>query len=748
MYKYLIKYFSLCYILLNCNNIYSQKFFPFLLTDTGQSKDFIEKGKEDSDIIINPMSFTDNGDGTITDNITGLIWQKYDGNECTFELAQKYCDTLNLGNYDDWRLPNSMELFSINNFDKVNPALNTTFFTKTNAEYWWSQDHQIGDSNKIWVVNSGGGIGNHSKFETVSAGGTKKFHVRAVRNSIFKEFTSNQKYSSNNQIVKDNNTGLTWQKNILHQTMTWEDALIYADSIVLQGYEDWRLPNVKELQSLVNIKVSKPAIDMTIFTNMVSGRFWSSTSMTNSSNKAWDLNNDFGIISYNDKSNKQYVILVRGGNDNSNLMIEEVKINGGEFIMGNHDTNNSLNIDADELPLHKVKINDFVVSVNEITNQQYIEFLNEYFKNNRIIVQNGIVYLKENNVILNYTSNYNQSYVINFNTSYFNIKTMVNYHPVVGITWYGAATFCNWLSYKNQLDSCYNLNTFSCDFSKDGYRLPTEAEWEYAARGNKYFPYLNHANSDILDLNSVNINNSNDPYERNDNDSNLLTTPIYFYNGNLNEKNEYNWNSGFLNYQTKSNMNAYGIYDIQGNVWEYVNDWYHKEYYSNSEYDNPKGPDEEYKFEDNKAYKVIRGGGWKSDFNSIRISDRNTNFKLNNESKNDFDIGFRVCRNNKINTSIKDLNLFEMGTNLKIYPNPNIYDKSFTVVYNLDMDSDVKLKISDILGKEIKTEINQFQKKGYYKQQINNLILENGSYYFYLIINEKVYSTFVIINNR
>ena len=100
----------------------------------------------------------------------------------TYESAIAYCSSLALGGYDDWRLPTCLELFSINNFDYTNPALNSTVFVKTVAEYWWTSETQVGDAAKVWVVNAGGGIGNHPKNETVSAGGTKKIHVRAVRN--------------------------------------------------------------------------------------------------------------------------------------------------------------------------------------------------------------------------------------------------------------------------------------------------------------------------------------------------------------------------------------------------------------------------------------------------------------------------------------------------------------------------------------------------------------------------------------
>ena len=95
--------------------------------------------------------------------------------------------------------------------------------------------------------------------------------------------------------------------------MTWEEALNYALNLSLAGKVDWRMPNVKELQSLNDPKLYKPSFNKTYFTNTVSGTFWSSTSMVNNPVLAWDINVDYGIVSYNDKNTKQFVLCVRGG---------------------------------------------------------------------------------------------------------------------------------------------------------------------------------------------------------------------------------------------------------------------------------------------------------------------------------------------------------------------------------------------------------------------------------------------------
>ncbi|MEI7492865.1 MAG: DUF1566 domain-containing protein, partial [Bacteroidota bacterium] len=116
----------------------AQKLLKFKLPDSGQTGSYTSTPGEDPDYLINPPSFTDNGDGTITDNNTGLMWQKTDGGEMVFENAGGYCTGLSLGGHTDWRLPTGIELFSINNYNNLNPALNTVYFTQTQAQYWWT----------------------------------------------------------------------------------------------------------------------------------------------------------------------------------------------------------------------------------------------------------------------------------------------------------------------------------------------------------------------------------------------------------------------------------------------------------------------------------------------------------------------------------------------------------------------------------------------------------------------------------
>jgi hypothetical protein len=284
-----------------------------LLPDTGQSASFTSTAGEDSDYTINSPSFTDNLNSTITDNITGLMWQKSDGGEMTFENAIAYCDQLIVAGFDDWRLPTGSELFSVNHYEKSNPALNTAFFTQTAAEYWWSSEKRADDPSKVWVVNAGGGIGAHPKSETVSAGGTKRMHVRAVRNISAPAAKTDHFTDNGDGTVKDNYTGLVWQKHQASALMSWEEALVHSEGLVLAGFDDWRMPNIKEIQSLNDAALCKPSFNRSFFPDISSGVYWSSTTLVNAPAKAWTINVDYGIVSYTEKIQNGKVICVRGG---------------------------------------------------------------------------------------------------------------------------------------------------------------------------------------------------------------------------------------------------------------------------------------------------------------------------------------------------------------------------------------------------------------------------------------------------
>jgi hypothetical protein len=278
------------------------------LPDTGQTASYTSTFGEDNDYNFFTPYFIKNNNGIITDTITSLQWQQTDGGELKIENAMMYCDTLTLGGYTDWRLPNAQEAFSILNMQNVNPAINTTYFTNTGAEYWWTSVRQANDTNKIWCTNAGGGIGNHPRTETISAGGNKKFHVRAVRDVVSPSTIPNHYTDNNNGTITDNLTNLVWQKIPSTIAQTWEQAITMAENLSLGGFTDWRLPNIKELQSLNDETVIAPSVTSPYFQNLGVKKYWSSTTLPNQIAKAWYWDTQYGITTYDTKTNTNYVI--------------------------------------------------------------------------------------------------------------------------------------------------------------------------------------------------------------------------------------------------------------------------------------------------------------------------------------------------------------------------------------------------------------------------------------------------------
>lgn len=272
-----------------------------LVPDTGQTISATATFGEDSDYLINAPSFTDNSNGTVTDNITGLMWQKVDAGEMTWDNAVAGAAALSLGGFTDWRLPTPAEAFSIMNHGR-NPALDSTYFQSNpsgTSQYWWTNDTYGTDTTRVWSTNAGGGIGPHSKTQTVSAGGTSRFCARYVRGASAS--VGHNYYNNGDGTITDIDTGLMWTQ-VPGSARNWNAAMTYAEGLTTATYTDWRLPNVKELQSLVDITMTtatsaataKAALNRTLFPAATATAYWSSTALAGGSlTSAWLV--EFGI---------------------------------------------------------------------------------------------------------------------------------------------------------------------------------------------------------------------------------------------------------------------------------------------------------------------------------------------------------------------------------------------------------------------------------------------------------------------
>ncbi|MHC4434999.1 MAG: Lcl C-terminal domain-containing protein, partial [Planctomycetota bacterium] len=218
-------------------------------------------------------SYQDNGDGTITDLVTGLMWQKTPDlvNQSTFVEAAINGLTLDLAGYTDWRMPTLKELYSLIDFrghirqtvEASTPYIDTNYFDfaygNVNAgdriidAQYWSLTLYVGttmnDAATVFGVNfADGRIKGYPR--DMSPRGVPTHFVRYVR--------GNPAYGRNNFVdngdgtVTDLATNLMWQQADSGVGYNWRQALSYAESLDLAGYDDWRLPNAKELQSIVD----------------------------------------------------------------------------------------------------------------------------------------------------------------------------------------------------------------------------------------------------------------------------------------------------------------------------------------------------------------------------------------------------------------------------------------------------------------------------------------------------------------
>lgn len=317
-------------------------------------------------------------------------------------------------------------------------------------------------------------------------------------------------------------------------------------------------------------------------------------------------------------------------------------IPAGKFEMGDHLGFVDPKHGGDETPIHTVQLDSFYMGIYDVTTQQYCDFLNSASTSKTIEVRKGGVYMIGSTELLFETREMSQYSRIGWDGKQFSVLDKKDNHPIVCIRWAGAALYCNWLSCQKKLQLCYNTTTWECNLNKNGYRLPTEAEWEYAARGGLQTPYRNFPWGDDADATKANWPESKNPFRAG---AEPWTTPVGFFNGKLQNKADFNWPGNQESYQTSDGANGYGLYDMSGNVWQFINDWYSRDYYGYSAAENPGGPVVGSIMPDGKAYRGMRGGNWYNGENGHgRVSNRNPSYFRGPLDPNHpyYHLGFRV----------------------------------------------------------------------------------------------------------
>ena len=237
-----------------------------------------------------------------------------------------------------------------------------------------------------------------------------------------------------------------------------------------------------------------------------------------------------------------------------------ILIPAGNFIMGT----NSEQANADQKPAHKVYLDAFYIDKHEVTNAQFEAFITDGgYQNQEHWTENGWNFIQKNHITTPLQHGENT------------VSTKPN-HPMIGVSWYEAKAYATWA----------------------GKRLPTESEWEKAAKGTKkrVYPW-----GDEMDFSKL----SYFPH----------VTKVRAV-GSFPE-----------------GASPYGVLDMAGSVWEWCSDWYGESYYPQSARENPKGPD-------SGEYRVLRGGGW----DSIRLQLQCTYRYYDKADRRTYNIGFRCVQ--------------------------------------------------------------------------------------------------------
>jgi hypothetical protein len=252
----------------------------YVIVDTGQNSCYDNSEEisypepsesfygQDAQYYSNQPSYQDNGDGTVTDLNTGLMWQQGSEEKMTYSQAVTGASSFNLAGYNDWRLPTIKELYSLMDFRGTDPSAGATsgMIPFIDTDYFIFEYGDTSSGERIidsqWttssVYRSTVMDGQEGFFGVNFADGRIKCYPTADFKLYFTRYVRGTSYGINNfndnsdGTITDLSTGLIWQKDDNGQGILWKDALEYSENLELAGYSDWRLPNAKELQSIID----------------------------------------------------------------------------------------------------------------------------------------------------------------------------------------------------------------------------------------------------------------------------------------------------------------------------------------------------------------------------------------------------------------------------------------------------------------------------------------------------------------
>ena len=257
-----------------------------------------------------PQSFS-SSTNVVVDNNTGLTWEKSPSSS-TYTWANRatHCNELNSSNYggkSNWRVPNPLELLTIVDNSRYNPATNSNFtgMPTSNSTYLWTSKEYNGNTSYAYYFSPSYG------WYWYDGSKTNTYKVLCVSGEEMQPATSadfTTQTISGKVVVTDSKTGLMWQKEY-EASKTWQQALKYCEELTYAGYDDWRLPNKNELASLINY--GKSGAPYSYFPDMPSNYFWSSSTRVNDTSRTWSVSFYYGSVDGRNKSYDNYVRCVR-----------------------------------------------------------------------------------------------------------------------------------------------------------------------------------------------------------------------------------------------------------------------------------------------------------------------------------------------------------------------------------------------------------------------------------------------------
>lgn len=234
-------------------------------------------------------------DEVVRDDVTGLVWQRYAPDQrFTWRDASAYCAALRLAggsaSASNWRLPSRIELVSLLDLSRTDPSIDLEAFQGTPGEWFWTSSRQSDDPSRSWFAYFYFGYPDTDPQDNAYA-------ARCVRETPGPPHDG-PRYDLQNEVVKDLATKLTWQRAIPADGATHAAAAQYCADSTVGGWDDWRLPSLQEMETIVDEGRSNPAADPVVFPQTPAAGFWTATLWAGTPVLAWHVDFDRGGAAY------------------------------------------------------------------------------------------------------------------------------------------------------------------------------------------------------------------------------------------------------------------------------------------------------------------------------------------------------------------------------------------------------------------------------------------------------------------